>query len=907
MLYYVNINKKRVVGRNNQQSTRPITLEYDVTEVIDFQFIDDNNQLQPLSPNTPGLTLAIGLKQNMPSYDLLALSHDYEIINGQTLRFTVNTYTVNWLKKINKPNTEVFIEISQQSLESKKVWMRDYCYVWPRVYTAGLEPEEIESNDYYTKVETDEAIENAIEGIGISGYVTTEEFEEGLSTKQNTITDENKLGFTLLSGVPNYVSGLTLNGNPVEVVDGVVGIPRTSQNDWGVVRVNPGVGIGADSGQIYTIRAENAEIAARTQNFKPIVPSNLNEAVKAALTDANHVTLTDAEKTTAQTVLGVDAAVSGYATETFVENAVSGKQDAITVDNKLDYALLSGTPEVPTVEWGAISGTLSNQTDLQNALNGKANASDIPLSTSQLTNDSGFVTSSVMEDALSGKQDLIDDMNWLPATYVRMDIDHWQGDPDFDVAAAVNMTRDDVYAVSGALSGKQDAITNDNKLDYALLSGTPSIPLSTSELVNDSDFQTSTDVANAISGKLDAPSGGFVGQVLTKTDNGEKWADTYGSISKIDEKTTSGAFIIDFTSAPIQKYDMASAPTGSVTFDYANLSGIADNQASTIEIQMPIETTISTVVFPSNTQIIEMPEELKASEISGAYAYHDIVFRKQGRKVYANHAYKYDEKPDYFWIECRSSTAAIYIDDSNWRTGGEYDLHLECSFDGGETWEPWSDLYADLEQGDKMLLRSTQVNTAMNTGEGNFLRFASDSSNDRFNIGGDIMTLVDGTGKTTEIPTNNYFNHFFYQFNVVDASEFKFTSAKKLKYRCFGNMFRDCIYLTAAPKVIGRNVVEYAEQCYQAVFNGCTGLTKAPVIETLSIGAAVRPFQGLFINCTNLNEITTYFSDWGNNGQGCYLWASGVSSVGTFKCPVALSTSTRDASHVPAGWTIVNI
>ena len=286
MLYYVNINKKRVVGRNNQQSTRPITLEYDVTEVIDFQFIDDNNQLQPLSPNTPGLTLAIGLKQNMPSYDLLALSHDYEIINGQTLRFTVNTYTVNWLKKINKANTEVFIEISQQSLESKKVWMRDYCYVWPRVYTAGLEPAEIESNDYYTKTETDEAIENAIEGI--SGFVTEEQLEEGLATKQNVIDDENKLSYELLSGTPSI----------------------------------------------------------------PTKTSDLEN-------DSDFVT-------------------SGY-----VDDGLATKQDEITVDNKLDYSLISGTPEIPDPAWGAIIGTLSAQTDLQTALDDKADLSGLALKADQ--------------------------------------------------------------------------------------------------------------------------------------------------------------------------------------------------------------------------------------------------------------------------------------------------------------------------------------------------------------------------------------------------------------------------------------------------------------------------------------------------------------------------------------------
>ena len=45
-------------------------------------------------------------------------------------------------------------------------------------------------------------------------------------------------------------------------------------------------------------------------------------------------------------------------------------------------------------EWGKITGTLANQTDLQNALNAKANTTDIPVNVSELTNDSGYITAS---------------------------------------------------------------------------------------------------------------------------------------------------------------------------------------------------------------------------------------------------------------------------------------------------------------------------------------------------------------------------------------------------------------------------------------------------------------------------------------------------------------------------------
>ena len=47
----------------------------------------------------------------------------------------------------------------------------------------------------------------------------------------------------------------------------------------------------------------------------------------------------------------------------------------VSANGKIDPSLV---PEVGGTEWGAITGTLADQTDLQTALNGKANTSDIP-------------------------------------------------------------------------------------------------------------------------------------------------------------------------------------------------------------------------------------------------------------------------------------------------------------------------------------------------------------------------------------------------------------------------------------------------------------------------------------------------------------------------------------------------
>ena len=56
-----------------------------------------------------------------------------------------------------------------------------------------------------------------------------------------------------------------------------------------------------------------------------------------------------------------------------------------------------------SAQWGNITGTLSDQTDLQTALNAKANTSSVPTKVSQLTNDSGYTTFSGSYNDLTNK------------------------------------------------------------------------------------------------------------------------------------------------------------------------------------------------------------------------------------------------------------------------------------------------------------------------------------------------------------------------------------------------------------------------------------------------------------------------------------------------------------------------
>ena len=155
---YINLKKKRLVGRNNQPIFNQFIIDYSTVEDVSFQIIDDKNQIQELI-NTEGLYFAGSVGIGKQSYELLFLSKDYKVVDN-IITFKVDTYTINYLNYIKKKNTEINIEIGQESLNVKKVILRDFALACPRVYVTGLAPQEIESKNYYTKTEVDELIKD---------------------------------------------------------------------------------------------------------------------------------------------------------------------------------------------------------------------------------------------------------------------------------------------------------------------------------------------------------------------------------------------------------------------------------------------------------------------------------------------------------------------------------------------------------------------------------------------------------------------------------------------------------------------------------------------------------------------------------------------------------------------------
>lgn len=72
-----------------------------------------------------------------------------------------------------------------------------------------------------------------------------------------------------------------------------------------------------------------------------------------------------------------------------------------------------GDPGQDGAEWGKINGTLSEQIDLKNALDKKADKTDIPTKTSQLENDSGFLIQHQDLTNYAKKEDIPDVSNFI--------------------------------------------------------------------------------------------------------------------------------------------------------------------------------------------------------------------------------------------------------------------------------------------------------------------------------------------------------------------------------------------------------------------------------------------------------------------------------------------------------------
>lgn len=180
----------------------------------------------------------------------------------------------------------------------------------------------VKGTDYYTDAEKTAFVDEVKDAV-----------QPSVSQLNNQIVNQGKAIETKLTqpesvAVGKYfrVAAVDENGHAVlEAVD----LPIATNNAYGLAMANPTYGIGQNAVGLYVSASNDNEIANRNNGNRPIVPTKLNYAVKAALSDAkrigtNNDGMTDAEKALACETIGAAYDGTFELIESFTINAVGG-------------------------------------------------------------------------------------------------------------------------------------------------------------------------------------------------------------------------------------------------------------------------------------------------------------------------------------------------------------------------------------------------------------------------------------------------------------------------------------------------------------------------------------------------------------------------------------------------------
>lgn len=115
---------------------------------------------------------------------------------------------------------------------------------------------------------------------------------------------------------------------------------------------------------------------------------------------------------------------------------------------------------------------------------------------------------------------------------------------------------------------------------------------------------------------------------------------------------------------------------------------------------------------------------------------------------------------------------------------------------------------------------------------------------------GNVMTLLDPTGKLKEIPNANCFRCLFLDDQALTKSPK--LPANTLKYNCYSAMFSGCTALTEAPSL---PATELASTCYDNMFYGCSSLVNAPELPATELKDSC--YHKMFAFCASLTKSPT--------------------------------------------------
>ena len=194
---------------------------------------------------------------------------------------------------------------------------------------------------------------------------------------------------------------------------------------------------------------------------------------------------------------------------------------------------------------------------------------------------------------------------------------------------------------------------------------------------------------------------------------------------------------------------------------------------------------------------------------------------------------------------------------------GSKTLDLQYSRDGGATWERYKeDETIVLENvDDKVCLKGLNPE-GLSYIQGHGGRMVEFHMSGQIAASGSVMSLIDGEGESTVIPSEYCFDHLF--VDCTSLTEAPELPATVLTESCYRGMFDGCDNLRKAPALPATTLAPF---CYEFMFAGCNSIEEAPELPADSLESTC--YLGMFMYCENLKTAPSLPSTKMKNG--CYF------------------------------------
>lgn len=216
---------------------------------------------------------------------------------------------------------------------------------------------------------------------------------------------------------------------------------------------------------------------------------------------------------------------------------------------------------------------------------------------------------------------------------------------------------------------------------------------------------------------------------------------------------------------------------------------------------------------------------------------------------------------------------------------------------GGSGWMPAASIEVNVNKGDVVQFFGDEATYGIND---SYIGFSNSTS--KFNLGGNIMSLVNSTGYATATSLSGTYNfaQMFRSAKVVhtDGLYLPATSSGQAAYVA---MFYSCTSLLTAPFTI--SLSEFKPNVCEYMFLGCSNLIKGPtIIASQMVGSYCA--EQMFANCSSLNQVTCLATSISGSNTTTN-WMNGVQTTsGLFIKNASMNNWTTGVNGIPSNWTV---